>query len=120
MQQSIAIWMRWLRLDVGFDAWRFDFVKGAMGWATAMQTPKVCETCRPTLEGVIVFGVVPFICDPQPCQQSYPTVLLAARLGLSNCPTARLWRGVCGPLLQEEPPQLGCGRVVAGHEAGGT
>lgn len=27
-QQSIAIWMRWLRLDVGFDAWRFDFVKG--------------------------------------------------------------------------------------------
>ncbi|CAL1146851.1 unnamed protein product, partial [Cladocopium goreaui] len=28
VQQSIAIWMRWLRLDVGFDAWRFDFVKG--------------------------------------------------------------------------------------------
>lgn len=49
--------MRWLRLDVGFDAWRFDFVKGAMGWATAMQTPKVCETCRPTLERVIVFGL---------------------------------------------------------------
>jgi len=28
VQQSIAIWMRWLRLEVGFDAWRFDFVKG--------------------------------------------------------------------------------------------
>ena len=28
VQQSIQIWMRWLRLEVGFDAWRFDFVKG--------------------------------------------------------------------------------------------
>eukprot|EP00929_Paragymnodinium_shiwhaense_P012461 TRINITY_DN11967_c0_g1_i1.p1 TRINITY_DN11967_c0_g1~~TRINITY_DN11967_c0_g1_i1.p1 ORF type:complete len:1741 (-),score=483.75 TRINITY_DN11967_c0_g1_i1:336-5558(-) len=28
VQQSIAIWMRWLRLQIGFDAWRFDFVKG--------------------------------------------------------------------------------------------
>lgn len=28
VQQSINIWMRWLRLQVGFDAWRFDFVKG--------------------------------------------------------------------------------------------
>ena len=28
VQQSIAIWLRWLRLELGFDAWRFDFVKG--------------------------------------------------------------------------------------------
>ena len=40
VQQSIAIWLRWLRLDVGFDAWRFDFVKGAIGWGAAIHTPK--------------------------------------------------------------------------------
>jgi len=28
VQNSIKVWMRWLRLEVGFDAWRFDFVKG--------------------------------------------------------------------------------------------
>mmetsp|Transcript_66095 Transcript_66095/g.215010 ORF Transcript_66095/g.215010 Transcript_66095/m.215010 type:complete len:785 (+) Transcript_66095:111-2465(+) len=28
VQQSIAIWLRWLQLQVGFDGWRFDFVKG--------------------------------------------------------------------------------------------
>ena len=28
MQKSIEIWLRWLRLELGFDAWRFDFVKG--------------------------------------------------------------------------------------------
>ncbi|CAK9017825.1 unnamed protein product [Durusdinium trenchii] len=28
VQQSISVWLRWLRLDVGFDGWRFDFVKG--------------------------------------------------------------------------------------------
>ncbi|CAE8625288.1 unnamed protein product, partial [Polarella glacialis] len=28
VQQSISIWLRWLRLQVGFQAWRFDFVKG--------------------------------------------------------------------------------------------
>jgi len=28
VQESIAIWLRWLRLQVGFDAWRFDFCKG--------------------------------------------------------------------------------------------
>jgi len=28
VQESICIWMRWLQLQVGFDAWRFDFVKG--------------------------------------------------------------------------------------------
>jgi len=28
VQQSISVWLRWLRLEVGFDAWRFDFVKG--------------------------------------------------------------------------------------------
>ena len=30
VQSSIAIWLRWLRLDIGFDAWRFDFVKGCV------------------------------------------------------------------------------------------
>mmetsp|Transcript_120077 Transcript_120077/g.299536 ORF Transcript_120077/g.299536 Transcript_120077/m.299536 type:complete len:767 (-) Transcript_120077:206-2506(-) len=28
VQQSISIWLRWLQLEIGFDAWRFDFVKG--------------------------------------------------------------------------------------------
>ncbi|CAJ1385428.1 unnamed protein product [Effrenium voratum] len=28
VQKSISIWLRWLRLEIGFDAWRFDFVKG--------------------------------------------------------------------------------------------
>lgn len=28
VQESISIWLRWLRLQVGFDGWRFDFVKG--------------------------------------------------------------------------------------------
>merc|ERR1719401_708650 len=28
VQESISIWLRWLQLQVGFDAWRFDFVKG--------------------------------------------------------------------------------------------
>lgn len=28
VQHSISIWLRWLRLQVGFDAWRFDFAKG--------------------------------------------------------------------------------------------
>lgn len=32
----------------------------------------------------------------------------------------RLWSWICGALLQEEPPQLGRGRVMVGHEAGGT
>ena len=30
MQKSISIWLRWLRLEIGFDAWRFDFVKGEL------------------------------------------------------------------------------------------
>mmetsp|Transcript_106076 Transcript_106076/g.188657 ORF Transcript_106076/g.188657 Transcript_106076/m.188657 type:complete len:864 (+) Transcript_106076:49-2640(+) len=28
VQESISIWLRWLRLQVGIDGWRFDFVKG--------------------------------------------------------------------------------------------
>eukprot|EP00913_Durusdinium_trenchii_P011205 g10523.t1 len=28
VQECISIWLRWLRLQVGFDGWRFDFVKG--------------------------------------------------------------------------------------------
>ncbi|CAE7255392.1 AMY1.4 [Symbiodinium natans] len=28
VQDSINIWLRWLRLQVGFDGWRFDFAKG--------------------------------------------------------------------------------------------
>mmetsp|Transcript_59016 Transcript_59016/g.140933 ORF Transcript_59016/g.140933 Transcript_59016/m.140933 type:complete len:668 (-) Transcript_59016:172-2175(-) len=28
VQRGLSIWLRWLRLKVGFDAWRFDFVKG--------------------------------------------------------------------------------------------
>jgi alpha-amylase len=28
VQEGISVWLRWLRLQVGFDAWRFDFVKG--------------------------------------------------------------------------------------------
>jgi len=28
VQKSIEVWLRWLRLQIGFDGWRFDFVKG--------------------------------------------------------------------------------------------
>eukprot|EP00437_Effrenium_voratum_P019463 CAMPEP_0181446782 /NCGR_PEP_ID=MMETSP1110-20121109/26285_1 /TAXON_ID=174948 /ORGANISM="Symbiodinium sp., Strain CCMP421" /LENGTH=702 /DNA_ID=CAMNT_0023570877 /DNA_START=28 /DNA_END=2136 /DNA_ORIENTATION=- len=28
VQESISVWLRWLRLQVGFDGWRFDFAKG--------------------------------------------------------------------------------------------
>lgn len=28
VQEGISVWLRWLRLQIGFDAWRFDFVKG--------------------------------------------------------------------------------------------
>ena len=35
--------MRWLRLDVGFDAWRFDFVKGY----GAEFVGKYCEKTEP-------------------------------------------------------------------------
>eukprot|EP00928_Gymnodinium_smaydae_P053487 TRINITY_DN37464_c0_g1_i1.p1 TRINITY_DN37464_c0_g1~~TRINITY_DN37464_c0_g1_i1.p1 ORF type:complete len:648 (+),score=45.33 TRINITY_DN37464_c0_g1_i1:47-1945(+) len=28
VQRSISIWLRWLRLQVGYSAWRFDFSKG--------------------------------------------------------------------------------------------
>ena len=28
VQKSIQVWLRWLRLEMGFDGWRFDFVKG--------------------------------------------------------------------------------------------
>ena len=29
--QDIKQWLSWLRSDVGFDGWRFDFVKGYPG-----------------------------------------------------------------------------------------
>ena len=28
MRKDITAWMKWLRNNVGFDGWRFDFVKG--------------------------------------------------------------------------------------------
>lgn len=28
LRQSLTDWMRWLKSDVGFMGWRFDFVKG--------------------------------------------------------------------------------------------
>lgn len=28
--------MKWLKEDVGYDGWRFDFTKGFAGWAVAM------------------------------------------------------------------------------------
>ena len=39
----LRIWMRWLRLEVGFDAWRFDFVKGY----GAEFVGKYCEKTEP-------------------------------------------------------------------------
>jgi hypothetical protein len=30
-QQDIKHWLSWLRTDVGFDGWRFDFAKGYNG-----------------------------------------------------------------------------------------
>ena len=31
IMQDIGQWLSWLRSDVGFDGWRFDFVKGYPG-----------------------------------------------------------------------------------------
>lgn len=28
VRKDIAEWMRWLRNSIGFDGWRFDYVKG--------------------------------------------------------------------------------------------
>jgi len=28
VRKDITAWMKWLRNNVGFDGWRFDFVKG--------------------------------------------------------------------------------------------
>lgn len=44
VQKSIAVWLRWLRLTVGFDAWRFDFVKGY----SAEFVGKYCKKSAPT------------------------------------------------------------------------
>eukprot|EP00913_Durusdinium_trenchii_P006734 g6330.t1 len=43
VQKSIEIWLRWLRLELGFDAWRFDFVKGY----GAQYVGKYCEKSEP-------------------------------------------------------------------------
>lgn len=43
VQQSISIWLRWLQLQVGFDAWRFDFVKGY----GAQYVGKYCQKSAP-------------------------------------------------------------------------
>ena len=32
MQKDLAEWMRWLRDDVGFDGWRWDYAKGFAPW----------------------------------------------------------------------------------------
>lgn len=33
VQRDISDWMRWLRTEIGFDGWRFDFVRGFSGSA---------------------------------------------------------------------------------------
>lgn len=43
VRDSLKTWLRWLRLEVGFDAWRFDFVKGYgaeyVGWYCEKSEP---------------------------------------------------------------------------------
>ena len=52
MQGSIAIWLRWLRLDIGFDAWRFDFVKGSLVARRRWQKlPAALQSSRDTAFG---------------------------------------------------------------------
>eukprot|EP00898_Chlorokybus_atmophyticus_P008434 jgi/Chlat1/8592/Chrsp86S07992 len=36
VQQDLSDWMQWLKNDIGFDGWRFDFVKGYAGWAVGL------------------------------------------------------------------------------------
>mmetsp|Transcript_36477 Transcript_36477/g.77584 ORF Transcript_36477/g.77584 Transcript_36477/m.77584 type:complete len:786 (+) Transcript_36477:78-2435(+) len=43
VQQSISVWLRWLQLQVGFDGWRFDFVKGYAAEFVGLY----CEKSRP-------------------------------------------------------------------------
>ena len=31
LRESIVDWLNWLKNDIGFDSWRFDFVKGYGG-----------------------------------------------------------------------------------------
>lgn len=43
VRNSLKTWLRWLRLEIGFDAWRFDFVKGYgaefVGWYCEKSEP---------------------------------------------------------------------------------
>lgn len=34
VQRELSEWMNWLKSEIGFDGWRFDFVRGYAGWVT--------------------------------------------------------------------------------------
>eukprot|EP00899_Mesostigma_viride_P008546 jgi/Mesvir1/17693/Mv07873-RA.1 len=36
VQKDLSEWMGWLKSDIGFDGWRFDFTKGYAAWAVAL------------------------------------------------------------------------------------
>eukprot|EP00898_Chlorokybus_atmophyticus_P002293 jgi/Chlat1/3064/Chrsp21S03381 len=40
VQQDLIEWMKWLKQEVGFDGWRFDFVKGYASWAVGLYCEK--------------------------------------------------------------------------------
>ncbi len=43
VQKDLIGWMKWLKEDIGYDGWRFDFTKGFAGWAVALY----CEETEP-------------------------------------------------------------------------
>jgi alpha-amylase len=64
VRRDVAEWMRWLRSSIGFDGWRFDFVKGYDGrWAGEYVNATVPEmafgeywdTCSYT-DGVLAYN----------------------------------------------------------------
>jgi hypothetical protein len=36
VQRELIGWMKWLKEDIGYDGWRYDFTKGFAGWAVAL------------------------------------------------------------------------------------
>jgi len=49
VRKDITAWMKWLRNNVGFDGWRFDFVKGygtcCCCGASCQRRPVAAHTC---------------------------------------------------------------------------
>lgn len=45
VQQSIIKWMKWLKSDIGYDGWRYDFIKGYNGKYVDMYNKATAPYC---------------------------------------------------------------------------